>query len=198
VRVLVACEFSGTVREAFRARGHDAWSCDLVPCEIGGPHIIGDALEVVGRGWDLMVAHPPCTHLASSGQHWFSRGLKSPHLRDEAIAFVAALMRAPIARICIENPIGVLSSAVGKPAQIVQPWQFGEDASKATCLWLSGLAPLVADPSGFVAPRLVDGRARWSNQTDGGQCRRGPGPDRARERSRFWPGIARAMAEQWG
>lgn len=194
-RVLVACEYSGRVRDAFLAFGHDAWSCDLLPTEIPGPHIQGDVLEVIGGGWDLMIAHPPCTYLAVSGMHWTRRGLRDPKLTEDALTFVKALMEAPIERIALENPVSVISSRIRKPDQIIQPWMFGDDASKKTCLWLKGLPKLV--PTDIVEPRIVDGRKRWGNQTGSGQNKLGPSPDRWKIRSATYQGIADAMASQW-
>ena len=181
MRVLVACEFSGAVREAFRARGHDAWSCDLLETEIPGQHIVGDVLGVIGDGWDLMIAHPPCTHLAVSGARWWKDKQQE---QADALEFVRALMAAPIDRIAIENPVSKISSAIRKPDQIVQPWQFGHGETKATCLWLRGLEPL--RPT-----KVVDGREPKVH-------RMAPGPNRWRERSRTYAGIAKAMAQQWG
>jgi hypothetical protein len=197
VRVLVACEYSGRVREAFRRRGHDAWSCDLLPAEDGSPyHIRGDVLEAIDIGcrwdepWALMIAHPPCTYLAASGMHWTTRGLRDRKLTDDALAFVLALANAPIPRIAIENPIGALSSLWREPDQIIQPWQFGEDASKATCLWLKGLPPL--------RPTRILKKHRYANQTESGQNKLPPSDDRWKERSRTYVGIAEAFAQQWG
>jgi hypothetical protein len=195
MRVLIACESSGTVRDAFIAAGHDALSCDLLPTAAPGPHYQGDVLDVLHDGWDLMVAHPPCTYLAASGMHWTTRGLRDPELTEEALAFVRTLMGAPIARIAIENPIGAISSRIRRPDQIVQPHEFGDDASKRTCLWLKGLPRL--RPTRHVAPRIVNGRPRWSNQTDSGQNRLPPSADRWRLRSVTYNGIACAMATQW-
>jgi hypothetical protein len=195
MRVLIACENSGTVRDAFAERGHDAWSCDLLPAP--GQHICGDALEAVERGkWDLMIAHPPCTYLSSSGMHWTVRGLRDPALTEQALAFVRALMAAPVPRIAIENPVGVIGTRIRKADQWIQPYQFGDDASKRTGLWLKNLPQLV--PTGHVEPRIVDGKPRWANQTDSGQNRLGPSADRWRIRSNTYPGIAAAMADQWG
>lgn len=143
MRVLVACEYSGRVRDAFLRRGHDAMSCDLLPTDVPGPHYQGDVRDVLGYGWDLMVAHPPCTYLSVSGMHWTSRGLRDPQLTEDALNFVRLLLSAPIPRIALENPVSVISSRIRKPDQVIQPWWFGEDASKKTCLWLKGLAPLV-------------------------------------------------------
>jgi hypothetical protein len=196
MRVLVACEYSGTVRDAFIARGHDALSCDLLPTDVPGPHYQGDVRDVLGDGWDLMIAHPPCTYLSVSGMHWTRRGLRDPKLTEDALAFVRLLMDAPIPRIAIENPVSVISSGIRKPDQIIQPWQFGHDASKKTCLWLVGLPPL--RPTQVIEPRLVNGRQRWGNQTDSGQNRLSPSPDRWKIRSATFPGIAAAMADQWG
>lgn len=179
--MLVACEFSGTVRDAFIARGHDAVSSDLLPSEKPGPHIVGDVLAILDAGWDLMIAHPPCTHLAVSGARWFKEKAVE---QAAALEFVHALMAAPIPRIAIENPVSVISSRIRKPDQIIQPWQFGHGETKATCLWLKGLPALTPT-------RVVDGR-------DARIHRIPPGPDRWRERSRTYPGIAAAMADQWG
>ena len=181
MRVLVACEFSGIVRDAFRAKGHDAWSCDLLPTERPGPHIWDDVLRYLHEGWDLMVAHPPCTRLASSGARWFR---EKQHEQEDAVAFVRQLWESRIPRIGIENPIGVLSTRIRKPDQIIQPWQFGHGETKATCLWLKNLPPLV--PTNIVEGR----RARVHREP--------PGPDRWKNRSRTYQGIADAMADQWG
>lgn len=183
MNVLVACEYSATVRDAFRARGHNAYSADLLPTE-GDPrwHIQGDALAAAReRPWDLMVAHPPCTHLAVSGSRWFKDKQAE---QIEALAFVKALMDAPILMIAIENPISIISSRIRKPDQIIQPWQFGHGETKATCLWLKNLRKLT--PTNVVAGR----EARVH--------RMAPGPDRWKERSRTFSGIAEAMADQWG
>ena len=194
MRVLIACESSGMVRDAFRARGHDAWSCDLLPAP--GAHYQGDVRDLIGGPWDLMIAHPPCTYLSSSGMHWTTRGLRDPALTEDSLAFVQLLMDAPVERICIENPVGAISTRIRKPDQIVQPYQHGDDASKRTCLWLKGL-PLLR-PTRMVEPRIVNGKPRWSNQTDSGQNRLGPSADRWKIRSQTYPGIAQAMADQWG
>jgi hypothetical protein len=181
VRVLVACEFSGIVRDAFAARGHDAWSCDLLPSERPGQHIQGDVCEILKGGWDLMIAHPPCTYLAVSGARWFKDRLPD---QDGALAFVRGLMDAPIERIAIENPISVISTRIRKPDQIVQPWMFGHGEVKATCLWLKNLPKL--EPT-----NIVEGRTARVH-------REPPSPERWRNRSRTFEGIAKAMAEQWG
>lgn len=196
LKVLVACEFSGTVREAFKARGHDAWSCDLLPTETPGQHIQGDVLTVLDHGWDLMIAHPPCTYLSVSGMHWTKRGLRDPSLTEDALGFVRTLLGAHIPRIALENPVSVISSRIRKPDQIIHPWQFGHDASKKTCLWLQNLPKL--NPTNIIKPRIVNGKPRWGNQTDSGQNRLGPSDDRWKKRSETFQGIAQAMAEQWG
>ena len=204
MKVLVACEYSGAVRDAFLARGHDALSCDLLPTEVRGPHYQGDVRDVIGNGWDLMVAHPPCTYLSVSGLHWNKRRPGRAALTEHALDFVRLLMAAPIQRIAIENPVSCISSRIRKPDQIVQPWHFGEDASKATCLWLKGLPLLVSDRSKWVSGRIVGESnrgqtiVRWANQTDSGQNKLGPSKDRWKERSRTFQGVADAMADQWG
>jgi len=194
MRVLIACEYSGTVRRAFAARGHDAWSCDLLPADDGSPnHIQGDVLPVLRQGWDLMVAHPPCTYLAVSGLHWNKRVPGRAEKTLEALAFVRKLLDAPIDRIALENPVSCISTHARKPDQIIQPWWFGDDASKKTCLWLKNLPPLVA------TNRLPgDDKTRRANQTPSGQNKLGPSPDRWKLRSKTYPGIAAAMADQWG
>lgn len=193
MRVLVACEYSGTVRDAFIAKGHDAMSCDLLPTDRKGPHYQGDVFDIIGDDWDLMIAHPPCTHLAVSGARWFKDKQKE---QLEALDFVRSLLDADIPRIALENPISVISSKIRKPDQIIQPWQFGHDASKSTCLWLKGLPKLL--PTNLVAPRIVAGKKRWANQTDSGQNRLTPSEDRWKIRSETYSGIASAMAVQWG
>lgn len=249
-RILVACEYSGTVRDAFSALGHTAMSCDLLPSETPGLHYKGDVLDVLdgwmpvthtedcdfmGEGWcfltdsdpaycgcigptqddveyrekngilfgrpisnphwDLMIAHPPCTYLSVSGMHWTHRGLRDPQLTEDALQFVQALIDAPIPMIAIENPVSVVSSRIRKPDQIIHPYMFGHDASKKTCLWLKGLPKLY--PTKVIEPRIVDGKKRWGNQTDSGQNRLGPSPDRWKIRSATYEGIAKAMANQW-
>jgi len=180
MRVLIACEYSGIVRDAFAALGHDAWSCDLLPTERLGNHINGDVLQHMHRGWDLMIAHPPCTHLAVSGARWFK-----DKQREQALSldFVRRLMDAPIPRIAIENPISIISSHIRKPDQIIQPWQFGHGETKATCLWLKNLPKLVPT-------NIVEGREARIHKMP-------PGPDRWKDRSRTYQGIATAMATQW-
>lgn len=182
MRVLVACEYSARVRDAFRSRGHDAWSCDLLECERDPRwHLQHPAEQVLADGWDLMVAHPPCTHLAVSGSRHFHRKQQE---QAEALDFVRLLMAAPIPRWCIENPVSVISSAISPPQQIIQPWQFGHGETKATCLWLKNLPKL--KPT-----QVVDGRDARVHLMP-------PGPDRWKERSRTYQGIADAMAQQWG
>jgi hypothetical protein len=196
MRVLVACEYSGAVRDAFIARGHDALSCDLLPTDAPGPHYQGDVRDVLEMGWDLMIAHPPCIYLSVSGMHWTRRGLRDPQLTEDALAFVRLLLAAPTPRIALENPVSIISSRIRKPDQIIQPYEHGHDASKKTCLWLKGLPPL--RPTQLVPPRIVNGRQRWGNQTDSGQNRLSPSPDRWKLRSETYSGIAAAMADQWG
>ena len=197
MRILVACEYSGRVRDAFRAAGHDAWSCDLLPCDADPAyHLQGDVVPLLGDGWDLMVAHPPCTYLCSSGLHWNKRVEGRQAKTEAAIDFVRTLLSCPIPRVAIENPVGCISTRVRKPDQTIQPWQFGHDASKATCLWLKEL-PLLR-PTAIISPRMVAGRPRWANQTDSGQNRLGPSADRWKIRSETYSGIATAMAQQWG
>ena len=197
MRVLVACEYSGEVRDAFLRRGHDAMSCDLLPTDVQGPHYEGDVRDVIEDGWDLMIAHPPCTYLSVSGMHWTTRGLRDTKLTEDALEFVKYLLDAPVPRIALENPVSIISRRVRKPDQIIQPWQFGHDASKKTCLWLKGLPHLV--PTDMVEPRIVEGgKKRWGNQCDSGQNKLGPKEDRWKERSKTYRGIAEAMAEQWG
>lgn len=196
LKVLVACEYSGKVRDAFVRQGHMAMSCDLLESEAPGLHYKGDVRNILDQGWDLMVAHPPCTYLSVSGMHWTTRGLRDPQLTEDALAFVQLLMDAPIHRIAIENPISVISSRIRKPDQIVTPYEFGHDASKKTCLWLKNL-PLLK-PTNRIAPRVVNGKKRWGNQTDSGQNKLAPSDDRWKIRSETYQGIADAMAAQWG
>lgn len=196
MRVLVACEYSGAVRDAFIARGHEALSCDLLPTDSPGPHYQGDVMDIINDGWDLMVAHPPCTYLSVSGMHWTTRGLRDPKLTEDALDFVKLLLNAPIPRIALENPVSVISSRIRKPDQIITPYMFGHDASKKTCLWLKNLPPLQATL--VVEPRIVDGKKRWGNQTDSGQNKLAPSADRWKIRSETYSGIAQAMASQWG
>ena len=198
MRVLIACEYSGTVREAFRRLGHDVWSCDLLQSDDNSSqHIMGDVLYLLGHDrWDMMIAHPPCTYLSVSGMHWTTRGLRDPKLTEDALSFVQALLSADIPRICLENPVSVISTRIRKPDQIIQPWQYGHDASKKTCLWLKGL-PLLQSTS-IIEPIIVDGKKRYGNQTASGQNKLAPSADRWKIRSTTYQGIADAMATQWG
>lgn len=197
MNVLIGCEFSGVVRDAFTAAGHNAWSCDLIDSETKGKHIKGDLLSVIagedvvcGDGktrsfgrWDMLIAFPPCTHLAVSGARWFEEKRKDGR-QQSAINFFLDLLNNEIDRVAIENPVGIMSRYYRKPDQIIQPWQFGHGETKATCLWLENLPPL--RPT-----KLVAGREARIHKMP-------PGPDRAKERSRTYSGIARAMAAQWG
>ncbi len=190
MKVLIACEYSGTVRDAFIAQGHDAMSCDLLPTDVLGNHYHGDVFDVINDGWDLMIAHPPCTHLAVSGARWFKNKVNE---QREALEFVQRLMDAPIDKIAIENPISIISSRIRKPEQIIQPWMFGHPEAKATCLWLKGL-PALSATDVLTKPEC----GYWSNQTPSGQNKLSPGPNRWKERSKTYQGIADAMATQWG
>jgi hypothetical protein len=181
MKVLIACEYSGAVRDAFINNGHDAMSCDLLPTDVDGPHYQGDVFDVINDGWDLMIAHPPCTHLAVSGARWFKDKVEE---QKEALEFVQRLMDAPINKIAIENPISIISSRIRKPDQIIQPWMFGHGETKATCLWLKGLPKLFATD-------VVEGREAKIHKMS-------PGPNRWKERSKTYQGIATAMANQWG
>ena len=181
MKVLVACEYSGAVRDAFIAKGHEAISCDLLPTDVTGPHYQGDVFDIINDGWDLMIAHPPCTHLAVSGARWF----KDKQVEQkEALEFVRRLLNAPIHKIALENPVSIISSKIRKPNQIIQPWQFGHGETKATCLWLKGLPNLVPTD-------IVEGREPKVHMMS-------PGPNRWKERSKTYAGIAKAMADQWG
>jgi len=188
MKVLIACEFSGIVREAFIKKGYDAISCDLLDTEIPGPHYKGDIRDILNAGWDLMIAHPPCTHLAVSGARWFKDKQKE---QAEALEFIKLLLNAPIEKICLENPISIISTHIRKPDQIIQPWMFGHPESKATCLWLKNLPKLI--PTNVLPKQKV-----WNNQTPSGQNKLGPSENRWKERSKTYTGIANAMAEQWG
>ena len=181
MRVLVACEYSGTVRDAFIRAGHAALSCDLLPTESLGPHYQGDVRDILTDGWDLMIAHPPCTHLAVSGARWFKDKQTE---QAEALDFVRLLLDAPIPRIALENPVSIISSRIRKPDQIIQPWQYGHGETKATCLWLKDLPPLVPTD-------IVSGREARIHKLP-------PSPDRWKIRSTTYQGIAAAMASQWG
>ena len=181
MKVLVGCEYSGRVRDAFLALGHDAMSCDLLPTDAPGPHYQGDVRDVLGDGWDLMIAHPPCTHLAVSGARWFKDKQAE---QVEALDFVRLLMAARIDRIAIENPVSVISSKIRKPDQVIQPWMFGHGETKATCLWLKNLPKLTPT-------NIVDGRENRIHKMP-------PSADRWKKRSETYAGIAAAMAQQWG
>lgn len=229
-RALIGCEVSGVVRRAFRAVGVEAWSCDLQPAtDNSAHHITGDVLDVLGQGWDLAILHPPCNYLTVACNGPMAHGCSlytaadGRKLRAAAVEFFMACINAPVARVCVENPIGIMSTRCRKPDQIIQPFQFGHDASKATCLWLRGLPPLTIDPSAFVKPRMVCkcggvysyellfgsgcphcgaepalARPRWANQTNSGQNKLSPSPTRAAERAVTYEGVAKAMAAQWG
>jgi site-specific DNA-cytosine methylase len=191
LKVLVACEYSGTVRDAFLRAGHEAMSCDLLRTDVPGPHYEGDVLDVINDGWDLMIAHPPCTHLAVSGARWFKD--KKAEQAD-ALEFVRLLLAAPIPRIALENPVSIISSRIRKPDQIIQPWQYGHEATKTTCLWLQGLPPLVPTEIVGKGKRHITKSGKslpeWYNLP--------PSSDRWKIRSATFPGIAAAMADQWG
>tara|TARA_R100001086_G_scaffold245745_1_gene177051 strand:+ start:630 stop:1223 length:594 start_codon:yes stop_codon:yes gene_type:complete len=197
MKVLVACEYSGRVREAFRVKGHDAWSCDILSSDDNSPHHFQeDVLNVIHwHDWDMMLAFPPCTHLASSGARWFKEK-EADGRQQQGIDFFMELAEANINMIAIENPVGIMSTRYRKPDQIINPYDFGDDASKKTCLWLKNLPSL--KPTDYVKPRVIDGKLRWSNQTDSGQNRLTPSDDRAKLRSLTYMGIAKAMADQWG
>ena len=216
-RVLIACERFGVIRDAFIKAGHDAVSCDLVETAVPGPHYAGDVRDILDDGWDLMIAHPDCTYLCSSGLHWNHRTPGRAEKTEQALNFVRLLMAAPITRIAIENPMGRIGTAIRKADQIIQPYEFGDDASKRTGLWLKNL-PLLK-PTGYVEPRLVCQNCktvftygqhkcprcssqhylpRWANQTDSGQNKLVPSEDRAMLRAKTYQGWADAMADQWG
>ena len=201
MRVLVACEYSGTVRDAFIRKGHDAVSCDLLDTESPGPHYKGDIQYLLNQHWDLMIAHPPCTYLSVSGLHWNGRVEGRAQKTEEALDFVNMLMSQDIDKICIENPVSCISSRIRKPDQIIQPHWFGEDASKATCLWLKNL-PLLVPTNSYPGREVVDKngkiKLRWGNQTDSGNNKLAPSEHRWKDRSRTFLGIAEAMAEVWG
>ena len=203
MKILVACEYSGTVRDAFIRRGHDAMSCDILPTDQPGPHYQGNVLDVLGDGWDMVIAHPPCTYLCVSGLHWNKRRPGRAALTDQAEAFFMEFTRLGC-KWAIENPVGCMSTRYRKPDQYIQPYQFGNDASKKTGLWLNAVPNLV--PTGYVRPRIVDGKKRWGNQADDGQNRDTTtgkvlawGSDEIKTlRNKTYQGIADAMAEQWG
>lgn len=181
-RVLIGCEFSGRVREAFRRQGCDAWSCDMLESEIPGNHIVGDVLDLLYLDWDIAIFHPPCRYLAVSGARWFKERQTE---QQEALKFVKTLMEAPIEKIALENPVSVISTAIRKPDQIIHPWQFNEPENKTTCIWLKNLPPLV--PTGIIESGMRKSSVHLEP----------PGPDRWKNRSRTYQGIANAMAQQW-
>ena len=212
MKILVACEFSGTVREAFASRGHDAWSCDIEPTDVPGNHYQGDVMDILDDGWDMMIAHPPCTYLSVSGARWYYHPedkhlpyeQRRPHpmhpnrrmYQQEALDFVKLLLDAPIGKIAVENPISVISSRIKKPTQIIQPYEYGHPTYKSTCLWLKNLKPL--QPTDVVEPI-------WINVSKGKRMSKFhydtytlPKKERGKIRSATFPGIAKAMAEQWG
>lgn len=201
MRWLLACQKSSLFRDLLRAYGHDAWTCDLEPSE-GDPqyHLQMDAVEVAySGGWDAMYACPECRYLCSSGQHRNDKpGQRTTADVDAAASFFMKMVNAPIKHKAIENSIGIMSSRYRKPDQIIQPYQFGDDASKGTCLWLENFPKLTVDPALYVQPRMVNGKPRWANQTDSGQNRMAPSPTRSADRARNYPGIVSAMAYQWG
>lgn len=194
LRVLLACEHSGVVRDAFLAAGHDALSCDFLVSDAPGPHYTGDVRGLLTKPWDILIAFPPCTYLCSSGMHWTVRGLRDSQFTEDALDFVCCLLNAPIEHIALENPIGVISTRIRKPDCIIHPWQFGHPESKTTCLWLKNL-PLLQPTNVLAKP--ADGR--WENQcSTGSQNKFGPSPDRWKLRSKTYQGIGEAMAAQWG
>lgn len=197
MRVGILCEYSGIVRDAFLRKGHDAVSCDLLPTESPGPHLQGDCLNFDWSNFDLLICHPPCTYLASSGLHWNKRIPGREQLTFEALEFVRALLSLPADRIALENPIGCISSQIRKPDQIIQPYEYGHPESKKTCLWLKNL-PLL-QPTNILTPTQFqkNGKPLWNNQTPTGQNKLGPSEDRWKIRSKTYEGIAEAMAEQW-
>ena len=182
MKILVSCEYSGRVRDAFIAQGYDAMSCDLLPTDVPGPHYTGSVFDIINDGWDLMIAHPPCTHLAVSGARHFE-AKRASGVQQQALDFVRALLAAPIPMIALENPISIISSQIRKPDQIIQPWQFGHGETKATCLWLKGLPRLTPT-------NIVSGREARVHRLP-------PSPDRWKLRSTTYSGIAHAMASQW-
>lgn len=191
MRILIACEFSGIVRDAFAAKGHDAWSCDLLPTERPGNHIQGDVLEILNEGWDMMIAFPPCTHLAVSGARYFAQKRADGRQR-QGIDFFMQLVNAHIEKIAIENAVGIMSTVHRKPDQIIQPWMFGHPESKSTCLWLKNL-PILQATNVLQKPA----QGYWDNQTPSGQNKLGPSAGRAQQRSKTYAGIAEAMSKQW-
>lgn len=196
MRVLVACECSGRVRDAFAALGHDAWSCDVQPSDTIGNHLQCDVLSVLNDGWDLMVAHPPCTYLCNMGVWWNHKRPERWAMTDEAVEFARRLFEANIKHKAIENPVGILSRKIGKPHQIVNPWQFGDESTKPTCLWLAKLPPLVptkiVDKGRFYVKSNGARMSAWSHKCSGTNKEK-----RAKIAATTFPGIANAMARQW-
>lgn len=193
MRILAACEYSGTVRDAFASLGHEAWSCDLLPSETTGNHHQGDVRELLAQPWDIIIAFPPCTYLCSSGMHWTVRGKRDPQLTEDALDFVRCLLAAPAKHIALENPVGAISTRIRKPDCVIHPWQFGHPESKTTCLWLKNLPALV--PTNIL-PKPASGY--WENQcANKSQNKLAPSPDRWKLRSKTYQGIASAMAAQW-
>lgn len=193
LRVLVACEYSGAVRDAFRALGHDAISCDLLPTDVPGPHHTGDVAELLTQQWDMLIAFPPCTYLCSSGMHWTVRGKRDPQLTEDALDFVRSLLGANVKHIALENPVGCISTRIRKPDCIIHPWEHGHPESKTTCLWLKNLPKLT--PTNILQKPAS---GRWENQcANGSQNKLPPSPDRWKLRSKTYQGIANAMASQW-
>jgi hypothetical protein len=193
LRVLVACEYSGAVRDAFRALGHDAMSCDLLPTDAPGPHHTGDVMPLLDQSWDIVIAFPPCTYLCSSGMHWTVRGKRDPQLTEDALIFVAGLLGADAPHIALENPVGAISTRIRRPDCVIHPWQFGHPESKTTCLWLKNL-PALAPTNILQKPAS----GYWENQcANGSQNKLPPSPGRWKLRSKTYQGIAQAMAAQW-
>ena len=192
MKLLVACEYSGVVRDAFAGKGWNAWSCDTLPTESIGNHYQSDVLDVIDNDWDLIIAHPPCTYLCSSGLHWNKRRPGRQKQTNEALNFVSLFLNNKVKYLALENPIGCISSQIRKPDQIIQPWQFGHPESKSTCLWLKNL-PKLTHTNVLSKPKC----GYWDNQTPSGQNKLGPSSTRAKERSKTYEGFAAAMAEQW-
>lgn len=192
-KILIACESSGAVRDAFTKIGWYALSCDLLPSDRDGEHYQGDVRDLLTQQWDAIIGFPPCTYLCSSGMHWTTRGLRDPKLTEDALDLVKCLLNAPVKHVALENPVGVISTRIRKPDCIIHPWQFGHPESKTTCLWLKNLPALL--PTNIL-PKPEGGR--WSNQCASGQNKLAPSPNRWKERSKTYQGIADAMALQWG
>lgn len=195
MKILIACETSGTIRDVLTNLGHDVTSCDILRSDVPGKHYQGDVRDILGHGWDMLIGHPPCTYLCSSGMHWTVRGLRDPKLTEDALEFARLLMDYDIPKIAIENPVGIISSRIRPPDQYIQPYEFGDDASKKTGLWLKNLPKLI--PTSYIEPRIINGKKRWANQCDSGQNKLGPSELRWKERSKTYSGIANAIAHQW-